>query len=63
MVQAAYLPELPLNAKLSIIIEGLHWCWPHARSEDLVEIQLLLFCDTVTPRDFTDTIKWVPAKS
>lgn len=32
-----------LNSKLSFVIKDGHWCWIHARSEDLVEIQSKLF--------------------
>lgn len=39
-----YDSEIPANSRLSTMSKGTEWDWPPARSENLVEIQVLI-CD------------------
>lgn len=57
-----YESGLPLNAKLSRVIEGLHWTLPNPRSEDILEVQILI-CDSIVPTQSEDLIQWLPSKS
>lgn len=59
--RAAYDSGLPLIRKVSAVIRNSGWVWPHARSEALLELQVLL-CD-ISPGFEEDEIIWLPFRS
>lgn len=58
-----YDSGLPLHTKLSIVIRVVEWCWPPARSDQLLELQRCL-CDRIYPRDVSviEFILWSAKK-
>lgn len=58
--RSQYLTALPLNAKLSVVINGLNWGWPPSRTVELREIASMLNCRT---KGGEDIVKWAPSKS
>lgn len=44
-MRAGYDSTLLLQAKVAAVINGNSWCWPAARSDSLVEIQIQLCGD------------------
>lgn len=53
---------LPSHLKLSVVIHGSNWHWSGARSEEMVELQILL-CDQIYPNSGENEPKWLPSKS
>lgn len=51
---------LHIKDKLSAVIVGLEWHWPHARSDDFLKLWSLL-CGVISPQDSDDVAQWVPS--
>lgn len=52
---------LPLTVKLSEVIADGVWTWPHARSLEMIDLQVSF--SHITPLNDPDSILWIPTKS
>lgn len=57
-----FLSGLPLDTRLSSVIEDSCWHWPHTRSTSLLEIQQLS-ANVVVSQHTEDKVIWLPSKS